>query len=189
MKSKIARMVADQLPQLMPDDQRQWGAAMRSEIYAVEDANSALVFAIGCIWTCFNERMKEMEFKLKLGRYAMVAYMIIVAILLSASVSNIYQTHAPSGMVFIGLMVAFSATAFWTILRGADALIQAASSMLILNLSAYVMLQSTSVGNDVWVNLDFYRALALEGIGIWGALLLGGIALWWLPRSKYAATA
>jgi len=61
--------------------------------------------------------------------------------------------------------------------------------MVVLNLAAYIMLITTDVGNDVWVNLEFYRALALEGIGIWGALLLAGITLWWLPRSKYAAAA
>ena len=186
MLRQLTHIIGDKLPVLMPPSKEKWGAAMRNELDSIANPANALKFAMGCIWACFNERMKEMEFKLKMGRYAIIAALLALAVVASASLSNVFTAHAPSGLVFASLGIAFAATAFWTFLRGAEALVQAASSMLILNLMAFATLSSTSVGDDVWVNLELYRALAIEGIAIWGSLLLGGIALWWLPNSKYA---
>ncbi|MEE9434754.1 MAG: hypothetical protein V3V15_11005 [Sphingorhabdus sp.] len=184
---QITAAIARRIPDMMPRGSAEWGAAMRNEEEFIDGKWAALDFVLGCAWACFMERRKQMEFKLKLGRYILVLGSLGMALAVASSAPHVYQSHPPIGLIFAGLALAFALTAFWTFYRGVGALIQAASSMLIFNLVAYGILQSTTAGDKVWVSLEFYRALAGEGIFIWAALFIGGALLWWLPRSKYAA--
>ena len=52
-----------------------------------------------------------------------------------------------------------------------------ATPMLVLHGAAWLGLLSQADEAQGWVNLDLYRALSLEGIAIWGAALVAGIAI------------
>lgn len=60
-------------------------------------------------------------------------------------------------------------------LRGPQALVQTASTMIPAYIVAYAFLHSGDGVADEWVNATLYRALAIEGIVIWAVLLAGGV--------------
>lgn len=70
----------------------------------------------------------------------------------------------------------FATAAVWTLVRGPIALVQTATMMLVVHAFALVYLMKTSAASG-WVNWILYRALATEGLMIWGALLAAGVFL------------
>jgi hypothetical protein len=160
---------------LLPTAQSTWLQAMRTEVKFIRDRPEARAFAIGCIWVCLKRRVSTMEFAVKATRSAITFGMLALGILAAFSAWRAAGAHGPTGLVFAALAVAFVASCAWSHIRGPEALVQAASTMLLINIVAFIGLRTRP--GEGWNNLDMYRALALEGVLIWGALLGGALFL------------
>src|SRR6185437_6405331 len=86
------------------------------------------------------------------------------------------------GLVFVLLAAILATAAIWSLWRGPAALVQAAISMLTVNLIAFVFMHASPASGAHWANGALYEALAREGIFIWTALLAGG--LWLAGRQR-----
>ncbi len=168
---------------MMPPARSEWLHAMHIEATYIDGRFQARAFALGCCWGCLKERMSTMEFVHKAARLAMTLGMLALGIVAALSAWRVADDHGPTGLVFALLSIAFLASGLWSCVRGPAAVVQAASTMLIVSAVSFVALHS-SIGED-WFNLHLYRALSVEGILIWG-VLLGG-ALFLKPAKPVAA--
>jgi hypothetical protein len=160
---------------LLPADRATWAAAMMAEVDAIKDGNAALAFAFGCVWGSIKERTLTMAFASRSLRFATIAGMLALSLQSASLTGRMIDSHASTALVFGLISILFAVAAVWSYLRGPLALVQTASSMIPVFITAYafVSLQKGMLGE--WGNTRLYEALAIEGVVIWGALLIGGI--------------
>jgi hypothetical protein len=171
----LARAIVGWCAALLPADRKSWAAAMRAEVDAIERENVALAFAAGCFLASIKEQTLTMNFAARIVRFAAVAAMLTLALAAAMIAKNVAAVHAPSAFVFGLTSLLFAGTGTWSVLRGPTALIRTATAMIPVYLLAYIVVQSNTVITDDQANADLYRALAIEGVVIWAALLAGGI--------------
>jgi hypothetical protein len=161
---------------LLPSKRRAWAEAMKRELEVIKSPRARVGFAAGCVWASLKERTLRMDFAVKSIRLATVAAMLVVAAFGALSAWHITPSNAPTAMVVGVSSVVFATAALWSVLRGPIALVQTATMMLMVYAFALVFLTKTSAASG-WVNGTLYRALATEGLFIWGALLVAGLFL------------
>jgi hypothetical protein len=179
MMDRALRIIATALARgsaaLLPAGRSEWGAAMEAEANAIEKPGAALVFAAGCLWAASKERMLTMKFALKAAWWLPLAMMAALAVAASTSAIRLMSTQAPVALVLSVQAAAFAMAVLWSLYRGAEALVQAASTMLLVNLVAFFVLQSPSI--TAGPPSEIYRALSVEGLFIWGLMLASGLFL------------
>jgi hypothetical protein len=161
---------------LLPSDRAVWAAAMTHELEVIEDPKAKLSFAVGCMWAAMKERTLRMDFAIKSVRLGAVAGMLVIALFGALSAWRVTAFNAPTAMVVGVSSVVFATAAVWTLVRGPIALVQTATMMLVVHAFALIYLMKTSAASG-WVNWILYRALATEGLMIWGALLAAALFL------------
>jgi hypothetical protein len=179
---RLARSAVGLCVTIMPREQRRWAEAMKGEIAAIEDSRLALSYALGCVFACGKERMLDMNLLERSTHIGVPIVMLILAIFPGLAALRNTAVDPAAGLVLALLAAIFVTTAIWSLWRGPLALVQAASSMLVVNLVALFSMRSASALTSRWPNIDLYRALAAEGVVIWAALLLGGI--WLADRQR-----
>jgi len=155
---------------------------MKVETEAIDDARLALAYALGCVLACGKERMLDMNFIEKSVRLAFPSVMLILAAFTGLASWRNSAVDPAAGLVFILLAAILATAAIWSLWRGPVALVQAASSMLAVDLTAFVFMRVSPALDAHWANAALYEALAREGIFIWTALLAGG--LWLADRQR-----
>lgn len=171
----LTLMIVGWCAALLPEDRTSWAAAMKAEVDAIEDRDAAFVFAAGCVWGSVKERTLTMKFAAQMVHFTTVAAMLALALAAAIITERVADAHAPSAFVFGTTSILFAAAVLWSLLRGSLALIRTASTMIPVYMMAYIFVQSQRAISNEWVNAELYRALAIEGIVIWAALLAGGI--------------
>lgn len=174
-RRSLALMIVGWCAALLPADRTSWAAAMKTEVDAIEDTDAALVFAAGCVWGSLKERALTMNFAARMVRFVVIGTMLALALAAAVIAQRVADVHAPSAFVFGLTSMLFGAAGLWSLLRGPLALIRTASMMIPIYIMAFIIVQSTRASSDTWVNADLYRALAIEGVVIWAALLAGGV--------------
>jgi hypothetical protein len=159
---------------------------MRSEVEAIADTREAYGFALGCSWACIKERICTMEFVLRSGRAAAIGLLLLLALLGVRSALNSESFDASVGLVFGVSAAVYLAAGAWTLLRGPIALVQAASTMVLVYGVAFLFTRSGTAGVDQWPNILLFRALSAEGVIIWLVLLVGGGVLQRLGKRSLA---
>jgi hypothetical protein len=149
---------------------------MTHELEAIGGPKAKFSFAAGCVWAAIKERTLTMDFAVKSVRLAAVAGMLVIATFGALSAWRVTAINAPVAMVVGVSSAVFATAAVWSLLRGPIALVQTATMMLVVDAFALVYLMKTSAASG-WVNWALYRALATEGLVIWGVLLAAGIFL------------
>ncbi len=174
---------------LLPADRASWAAAMKAEVDAIEEGNAALSFACGCVWGSFKERTFTLAFAARSVRFATIGGMVALSLASAMITGRMIGAHAQSALVFGLTTVFFAAAAGWSHLRGPKALAQTACSMIPLYILAFAFVSSRQGMADGWNVLRLYKALAIEGIVIWAALLMSAIFMLRveaLPITKHA---
>lgn len=64
---------------VMPSSRRDWTAAMRAEVSALEDPRQALAFAAGCVLTAYQQRISPMRIALAVGRFGVTIVTLLTA--------------------------------------------------------------------------------------------------------------
>jgi len=150
---------------------------MVAEVDAIQGSDAALAFACGCIWASIKEGITDMSFAFKATRLGTLALLFLLAVASATSAVRVNEVHSPASLIFGVSSVLFLTTAAWSLLRGPLAMVQAASTMTLVYLVAFLFITSQAVDAAEWVNARLYRALAAEGLMIWLALLAGGAFL------------
>ncbi len=121
-----------------------------------------------------------MDFAVKSVRLGAVAGMLVIAMFGALSAWRVAAINAPVAMIVGMSSVVLATGAAWSLVRGPIALVQTATMMLVVHAFALVYLMKASAASG-WVNWILYRALATEGLVIWGVLLTAGIFLMRAP--------
>jgi hypothetical protein len=172
----IANAIARWLFRVMPTKYGDWAIAMESECKAIRDPKEAMNFAFGCLWTCFKQRSYQMEFKIKAGHHLLVGAALLLAVITMLSATRIWNLHQPTGLVFAILSAVYGLSALVGFVRGTKAIFFVSVAMSCASAIALFGLNMPLVTAQAWVNIALYRALALEGIAIWGVLaVIGGM--------------
>lgn len=176
--NSLSRQIATELIRhcaaLLPPERAAWAAAMKAEVDALEE-NDAVGFAAGCVWASFKERVLSMNFATQSVRVGGIAAMLVLAVVSALSVERAAAIDASIALIDLVSSTVFAAAVIWSFFRGPLALIQAASTMAVIYGVAFIFLRSPTVSATEWANAALYRALALEGLIIWAALLACGI--------------
>lgn len=160
---------------LLPADRAAWAAAMKAEVDAMEDGHAALAFAVGCIWGSIKARTLTMAFAAQSVRFATISGMLALSLQSALITGRMIDAYASTALVFGLISALFAAAAVWSYLRGPMALIQAASSIIPVYIIAYAFVSPKIGMVSASANARLYEALAIEGVVIWAALLIGGI--------------
>lgn len=174
LRRRIATKLIRYCAALLPRERASWAIAMKAEIDALEE-NDAMVFAAGCVWASLKERVLSMNFATQSVRVGGIAAMLALALVSASSAERVTAIDASIGLVDLLSSAVFAAAVIWSFFRGPLALIQAASTMAVLYGVAFIFLRSPAVNTTGWANVALYRALALEGLMIWAAILACGI--------------
>lgn len=116
-----------------------------------------------------------MAFAARAVRFATISGMLALSLQSVLLAGRMTDAHASTAMVFGLISALFAVAAAWSYLRGPLALVQAASSMIPIYIIAYAFVSPEKGMLGEWVNAKLYEALAIEGVVIWGALLVGGM--------------
>ena len=171
----FAHMLIGWCHKLLPADRAPWAAAMKAELSAIEDRDAALAFAVGCVWGSLKERILTMTFAARSLRFATIAGMLALSVQSALIAGRMIDAHAFTALVFGLISALFAAAAVWSYLRGPMALVQTASSIIPVYIIVFAFVLHEKGMASQSVNIRLYEALALEGIVIWAALLIGGI--------------
>ena len=183
LRRSLATAFARACHQVLPAHRAPWAAAMQAELETIRSPDAALAFAAGCLWGAVKERTLTMDFAVRTTRLGTLAVLLALAVATGLSAARILSIHEPTALIFGVSSSVFATAAVWTIIRGPLALVQAASTMIVVyGLSLVYLQQADGAG---WLNLDLYRALSLEGLLIWAVLLGGGMFM--LKASPRAA--
>lgn len=75
----LARLLIRHAATVMPSSRRDWTAAMRAEVSAIEDPRQALAFAAGCVLTAYQQRISPMRIALAVGRFGVTIVTLLTA--------------------------------------------------------------------------------------------------------------
>ena len=178
----VVDFVGRQLATLMPDDKADWVAAMLAEANAIECPNEALGFTLGCLSTCLQERIREMEFQGKAIQSLMVIGLLGLGAIAAWSSIGVWRVHEPAGILFIGLAVVYIAGAMIAFFLGSRALAVTAGGMLAAAILLSAGLNSNWASSAGWLNIELFRALAIESTVIWGSIVAGSLYLLHLAK-------
>ncbi|MBU2587706.1 MAG: hypothetical protein KJ872_06285 [Alphaproteobacteria bacterium] len=169
--------IGRQLTTIMPREKADWVAAMLAEANAIECPNEALGFTFGCLSTCIQERIREMEFQRKVIQSLMLIGLLGLGAIAAWSSISVWRVHEPAGILFVGLAVVYIAGAMIAFFLGSRALAVTAGGMLAAAILLSVGLNSNWALSAGWVNIELFRALAIESIVIWGSIVAGSLYL------------
>jgi hypothetical protein len=169
--------IGRQLATIMPHDKADWVAAMLAEANAIECPNEALGFTLGCLSACIQERVREMEFQRKVIQSLMVIGLLGLGAIAAWSSIGVWRVHEPAGIIFIGLAVIYIAGAMIAFFLGSRALAFTAGGMLAAAILLSAGLNSNWASSAGWVNIQLFKALAIESTVIWGLIVAGSLYL------------
>lgn len=176
--NNLSRQIATKLVRycaaLLPPERATWARAMKAEVDALED-NDAAVFAAGCVWASLKERILSMNFATQSARVGGIVAMLALAVVSALSAERVTAIDTSIALVDLLSSAVFAVSLIWSFFRGPLALVQTASTMAVIYGAAFIFLSSSAVSTTEWTNVALYRALALEGLIIWAALLACGI--------------
>ncbi|WP_082356233.1 hypothetical protein [Novosphingobium sp. AAP83] len=178
----LVDFIGRQLATLMPHDKADWVAAMLAEANAIECPNEALGFTLGCLSTCIQERIREMEFQRKVIQSLMLIGLLGLGAIAAWSSIGVWRVHAPAGIVFVGLAVVYIASAMIAFFLGSRALAVTAGGMLGAAILLSAGLNANWASRAGLVNIQLFKALAIESIVIWGSIVAGSLYLLHLAK-------
>jgi hypothetical protein len=179
--------IGRQLATIMPHDKADWVAAMLAEANAIECPDEALGFTLGCLSTCLQERIREMEFQRKAIQSLMVIGLLGLGAIAAWSSIGVWRVHEPAGIIFTGLAVVYIAGAMIAFFLGSRALAVTAGGMLAAAILLSAGLNSNWAASAGWVNIELFKALAIESTVIWGSIVAGSLYLLHLANRKSRA--
>lgn len=171
-RRRLAASLARNCARLLPPHRAEWARAMMHEAAAIDDPGEALRFALGCIRASLMERITTMDFAVTTVRWAALAAMLILALFGALGVWRFAALDPPTAILFSLSTSAFVAAGLWSLVGKPTAIVQI-SSMMLLAYALVLAVMSPSAAAS-WPNADLHRALALEGMVIWGLLLAAG---------------
>lgn len=174
--------IGRQLATIMPHYKADWVAAMLAEANAIECPNEALGFILGCLSTCIQERIREMEFQRKVIQSLMVIGLLGLGAIAAWSSIGVWRVHEPAGILFVGLSVVYIAGAIIAFFLGSRALAVTAGGMLATAILLSAGLNSNWASSAGWVNIQLFKALAIESTVIWGSVVAGSLYLLHLAK-------
>ena len=163
-----------------------WAKAMFAELEAIGDDRIALDFAFGCLLASIKECIMTWNFAARVVRIGTPSALLTLA-LIAASLTVRNAVISPPAAVVFGLSSAiFASAAFLFLRKGIAAFGRAAGALIVLYIAAFLLVQSSGnlVGTDAVTKL--YRAIAIEGIFLWSALLIGAVFLIRMDRASRA---
>ena len=180
---------------VLPEARRPWAIAMLAELDAIADDRHALGFAFGCLWASVRQRTVAEAAMARAVRVATPAGLLTLALIAALLTARHADTAAPVAGVF-GLSAAiFAGAALLFLRKGAAALGRAAAGLLAVYAAALLVMCLPGVvegGAGVVGQVvggggaRLYRALAVEGVALWGAVCLASA---YLVRAGAAAPA
>ncbi len=174
--------IGRQLATVMPHEKADWVAAMLAEANAIECPNEALGFTLGCLSTCIQERIREMEFQRKVIQSVMLIGLLGLGAIAAWSSIGVWRVHEPAGILFVGLAVVYTAGAMIAFFLGSRALAITAGGMLAAAILISAGLNSSWASSAGWVNIELFKALAIELTVIWGSIVAGSMYLLHLAK-------
>jgi len=182
-RARFADRLGDHLIQIMPASRADWAVGMKAEIEAIGDTGSALSFALGCVGVGYATRLRTVSGTLAALRWSLATVIVLFSILVLANAGWMANRDLQVLAQVLGALgTAFMVAGLVLARLGPGVLAGIAAAMLAV--STIGLLGTAPVG---LLHLDFYRTLALEGCGLWSALLLAGLVLRHAARSPRLA--
>lgn len=171
---------------LAPEARRSWVEAMRAELDHIDGSPAQLGFAVGCAWTALLLAMTSLPSALRLSRAAVAFGLTAVAVLgFAGSTAGLLRTLAaghpvaviPTALLYT-LVLAYAGGGVVIRRWGGAALAAMAGVLFAAHATSLALLSGHGAGGtQPGTPLSFYRALSLEGAGMWGLLLTTGLVL------------
>lgn len=160
---------------LLPPERKQWVAALRAEIDAIENESAALNFALGCFWMSAKACVCRIELFAAALCIGIPAGLVALAALAAHLSGRHGGADTQAGMVFGVLFVTFAAGVGLFLTKGAIALARFAGMLVPIYLGFSLFLHSPQGLAADQPGTVFFQALAIEGAAIWSTLLLGAL--------------
>lgn len=77
--SRLAERLVDHAARVMPEPRREWARAMRVELSYIPAPLAAAVFALGCVWASYSQRILQMLIFSRLARWGLAIYALVCA--------------------------------------------------------------------------------------------------------------
>ena len=150
----------------------EWARAMVAECEAIGDDRAALGFAAGCALAAG----RQLVFSAAFVKAAMLAGLAGLAVAAGRAAVSLPVGDGAAAAVFGGLCALFSGTFAVLLWRGAGGLAAIACAMVPASLVTAVCLSSAEMGEPP-AAMALYRALSVEAVCIWSALLVGALVV------------
>jgi hypothetical protein len=159
---------------LAPKRKTLWAEAMAREREEIADPGEALAFAVGCFVTISIERARTIEFLLNEVRWAVSAATGLLAIIALIAVLRMSSAYSQAAIVLGAIGVVFGCCSYLLANRKESRVAWIAVGMFALSGVSSVALSTAfpELRHEV-----FYRALALEGLVLWSAVLGASLAI------------
>jgi len=79
MRRRLAERLMRHAAAVMPEERREWAAAMAAEMAALPDEGEALAWALGCVWASYLERIDPMDVFVKSLLRAAAVWLVLLA--------------------------------------------------------------------------------------------------------------
>jgi len=180
IRTRCARALGRHLVRVMPLSRAEWALAMKAEIEAIGDPGAALSFALGCARVGYRRRLRTVSGALAVTRWSVGTVTVFFSLLVLANAWWSLVSGIPGALpqIFGGLGVAFLIAGLALVRFGPVPVVGIAAFMLALNTAVLL-----AIGADTLPFVEVYRALVIEGYGLWLALLLVGLGLHQAARS------
>lgn len=150
----------------------EWARAMAVECDSIPEDRTALGFAAGCALAAGQ----QLVFSAAFVKAAMLAGLAGLAMAAGRAAVSLPVGDGAAVAVFGGLCALFAGTFAVLLWRGAGGLSSISCAMVPASLVTAVCLSSAEMGEPP-AALALYRALSVEGVCIWSALLVGALVV------------
>ena len=183
IRRRLAETLLAACARILPPRHADWARAMAAELEVIEAPGAALGFAFGCLWASSKERMFDMDQPFRKTGLALVTAMAGLALLLAFSGVRLAEVHGPTGLLFGASALLCAGAALWSLWRGTEGAVEASGAMLGLYLLDFIALR-LPLGQEEWVNITLYRAVAAEGVVAWGVLFAAAMYVARLAKER-----
>ena len=174
MRHTTATMLLRHCQALAPTGKTQWAEAMARERDEIADPGEALAFAVGCLVTISLERARTVDFLLGEVRWVVSAATGLLAMFALVAVLRMLPAYPQAAMVLgtIGLVFGWCSR----LLANSKEWRVVTIAIVMFALSGLsIVAMNTSFPEPPHEAL--YRALALEGLVLWSAVLGTSLAI------------
>ncbi|MEO9617234.1 MAG: hypothetical protein ABJF89_07160 [Parasphingorhabdus sp.] len=188
---KMAEHILSVSSRIMPTSQKQWATAMHNEFHHIDGQQDALLFAIGCLFAAWRQKMNVERYEpiLRWGIVTCLFGWAALKVYLSSASPEAWQEYSWSGwqLALIGsASIAYLGAGIFLLLKKWPHTLAVLLFALVLNSAHFMMIASTAyIETSIAVPMVFSLAVVSEEYFIWALAMTGSLFLWLIPNLKW----